>query len=78
MSKNQSLQEADFTTVRDAADMLGVTPAAVYARIDSERLTKRLILGTVAVLRTEIEAWRAEREADARRVLERTSATAEG
>ena len=64
--------------VRDAADLLGVTPAAVYARIDSERLTKRMILGTVAVLRREIEAWRTEREADARRVLERGALAAEG
>ena len=61
----------EFLTVREAAALVGVTPAAVYNRIESRRLNRKITLGVVTVPRLELLTWRDEREAEARQILER-------
>ena len=59
----------EFLTVREAAELVGVTAAAVYNRIDARRLTRKITLGVVTVPRIEVETWREERQSGARKIL---------
>jgi len=57
-------------TVQEAASLVGVTPAAVYDRIKTERLTHQRSYGVIVVPRAEVESWRSERKTQALKVLE--------
>lgn len=57
-------------TVQEAASLVGVTPAAVYDRIKTERLKSQRSYGVIVVPRADVEAWRSERKTQALRVLE--------
>lgn len=61
----------ELMTVREAADLVGVSPAAVYNRIEARQLNRKHVFGTIVVPRLEVQAWKKEREDDARRVLSR-------
>lgn len=48
----------DYVTPRDAAQIKGVLPPAVYDAIHARRLTPYSIFGQTVVLRAEVEAWK--------------------
>ena len=52
-------------TVPEAARLLGVTPAAVYARIQKKQLTSQLLFGRCVVPRLAIEEWQRDKAAEA-------------
>lgn len=61
--------DADLIPVKAAAELVGVTESAVYARLDKGKLTHQWRSGELHVSRAACVAWRAEREERARAVL---------
>ena len=56
-----SVESALYLSVSEAASLVGVSVPAVNARIASKKLTCTVLNGRKAVLRTEVDAWMAER-----------------
>lgn len=61
---------SEFLSVQDVARRVGVTTAAVYARIEQGRIPEHRILNRYAVSVADVNAWIAERHAAARAVLD--------